>query len=176
MGNSMHANCDVVSKTRETRDGSASWTWDAARAEIDFVSSQGQGHGQGPLPHDFIDFLNLDNHTMADDTTRQQPASSEKAFSAGQWKEAEPSYKPPENANLYAAAASQNTAGGSAGDVTLADAAKAISADSFVNLPKKPCVRDSLLTGMTAGFAVGSTRAIWRGMSHSPPPACFCPY
>lgn len=100
---------------------------------------------------------------MADDTTRQNTTTA-KPFTAEQWSEAQPTHKAPENANVYAAAASQHTAGGSAGDVTLADAAKTISAESFVNLPRKPCVKDSLLTGMTAGFAVGSTRAIWRGM------------
>ncbi|KAI5196386.1 hypothetical protein E4T42_08901 [Aureobasidium subglaciale] len=99
---------------------------------------------------------------MSDDTTRQ-PAATEKAFTSEQWKDAEATHaKAPENANVYAAAASQHTAGGSAADVTLTDAAKTIKIDDFADLPKKPCVRDSLLTGMTAGFVVGSSRAIWR--------------
>ena len=103
---------------------------------------------------------------MADDTTRQgmSPDNAEKAFAGNQWNEAQPSCKPPENANVYAAAASQHTAGGSAGDIGVVDAAKTISAESFARFPKKPCVKDSLLTGMTAGFAMGSVRAIWRGM------------
>jgi len=105
---------------------------------------------------------------MADDTTRQT-ATPEKAFTSDQWSDAEATHaKKPENANVYAAAASQHTAGGSAEDVTLVDAAKTIKIDDFASLPKKPCVRDSLLTGMTAGFVVGSSRAIWRGTSPSP--------
>ncbi|KAI4719213.1 hypothetical protein E4T48_04498 [Aureobasidium sp. EXF-10727] len=99
---------------------------------------------------------------MADDPTRQ-PASAEKAFTADQWKGAEATHAvKPENANVYAAAASQHTAGGSAADVTITDAAKTIKMEDFAALPKKPCVRDSLLTGITAGFVVGSSRAIWR--------------
>jgi cytochrome c oxidase assembly protein subunit 20 len=90
---------------------------------------------------------------MSDDSTRQ-PASAEKAFTSDQWKAAEPTHAvKPENANVYAAAASQHTA------------AKSIKIEDFAALPKKPCVRDSLLTGITAGFVVGSSRAIWRGMS-----------
>ena len=101
---------------------------------------------------------------MSEDPTRQ-PASAEKSFTGDQWKGAETTHAvKPENANVYAAAASQHTAGGSAADVTHADAAKSIKIEDFANLPKKPCVRDSLLTGITAGFVVGSSRAIWRGM------------
>ncbi|KAH0360744.1 hypothetical protein KCU65_g9205, partial [Aureobasidium melanogenum] len=99
---------------------------------------------------------------MSDDTTRQT-ASTDKAFVGEQWKGAEPTHAvKPENANVYAAAASQHTAGGSAADVTLSDAAKTIKFEDFAAFPKKPCVRDSLLTGITAGFVVGSSRAIWR--------------
>ncbi|KAG9659146.1 hypothetical protein KCU95_g16103, partial [Aureobasidium melanogenum] len=99
---------------------------------------------------------------MSDDTTRQT-ATADKAFVGEQWKGAEPTHAvKPENANVYAAAASQHTAGGSAEDVTLTDAAKTIKLEDFAAFPKKPCVRDSLLTGITAGFVVGSSRAIWR--------------
>ncbi|KAH0285499.1 hypothetical protein KCU62_g7466, partial [Aureobasidium sp. EXF-3399] len=99
---------------------------------------------------------------MSEDPTRQ-PANAEKSFTSEQWKGAETTHAvKPENANVYAAAAAQHTAGGSAADVTLADAAKSIKIEDFANLPKKPCVRDSLLTGITAGFVVGSSRAIWR--------------
>jgi cytochrome c oxidase assembly protein subunit 20 len=109
--------------------------------------------------------LYLIHTTMSDDSTRQL-ASAEKAFTSDQWKAAEPTHAvKPENANVYAAAASQHTAGGSAAEVTITDAAKSIKIEDFAALPKKPCVRDSLLTGITAGFVVGSSRAIWRGMS-----------
>lgn len=101
---------------------------------------------------------------MSEEPTRQ-PASAEKSFTGDQWKDAERTHAvKPENANVYAAAASQHTAGGSAADVTLTDAAKSIKMEDFAAFPKKPCVRDSLLTGITAGFVVGSSRAIWRGM------------
>ncbi|KAI4751014.1 hypothetical protein E4T52_16438 [Aureobasidium sp. EXF-3400] len=99
---------------------------------------------------------------MSEDPTRQ-PASPEKAFTGDQWKGAERTHSvKPENANVYAAAASQHTAGGSAADVTITDAVQSIKIEDFAALPKKPCVRDSLLTGITAGFVVGSSRAIWR--------------
>jgi cytochrome c oxidase assembly protein subunit 20 len=111
---------------------------------------------------------------MANDTTRQAATTTtttttnttDKAFTADQWKQAEPTHaKAPDNANVYAAAAAQHTAGGgSADDVTLSDAAKTIKLEEFASLPRKPCVKDSLLTGMTAGFVVGSSRAIWRGI------------
>ncbi|THZ55791.1 hypothetical protein D6C86_08329 [Aureobasidium pullulans] len=155
---------------------------EAARAEkeppdLRLVSSKKPVQGPSvPLPHEFIDFWFVQGiastlsrntphtytYTMADDTTRQT-ATPEKAFTSDQWSDAEATHaKKPENANVYAAAASQHTAGGSAEDVTLVDAAKTIKIDDFASLPKKPCVRDSLLTGMTAGFVVGSSRAIWR--------------
>ena len=105
---------------------------------------------------------------MSEDPTRQ-PASPEKAFTGDQWKGAERTHSvKPENANVYAAAASQHTAGGSAADVTITDAVQSIKIEDFAALPKKPCVRDSLLTGITAGFVVGSSRAIWRGMWMNP--------
>jgi hypothetical protein len=115
-----------------------------------------------------LSVYHITHTTMSEDPTRQ-PASPEKAFTSDQWKGAEPTHAvKPENANVYAAAASQHTAGGSAADVTITDAAKSIKLEDFASLPKKPCVRDSLLTGITAGFVVGSSRAIWRGMSMEP--------
>jgi cytochrome c oxidase assembly protein subunit 20 len=113
---------------------------------------------------ELITLFLIPHTTMSEDPTRQ-PASPEKAFTGDQWKGAERTHSvKPENANVYAAAASQHTAGGSAADVTITDAVQSIKIEDFAALPKKPCVRDSLLTGITAGFVVGSSRAIWRGM------------
>ena len=90
-------------------------------------------------------------------------ANTDKAFSGNQWEDAQPAYKPPENANLMAGG-TEHTAGGKTVDVGLVDAAKSISRDDWTKLHRKPCVKDSLLTGIGAGFAVGGARAIWRGM------------
>lgn len=96
---------------------------------------------------------------MADDVR----SKTDKAFSGGQWEDAQPAYKPPENANLMAGG-TEHTAGGKAEDVTLTDAAKTITREDWTKFHRKPCVKDSFLTGIGSGFAVGSARAIWRGM------------
>jgi len=104
---------------------------------------------------------------MADDT-RQNIANQlkqnpdDKPFSSGQWSEAAPSHKPPENANLMPGG-TEHTAGGRVADVGVVDAAKSIKLEDWNDLPKKPCVRDSFLTGIGAGFSMGAVRAIWRG-------------
>jgi len=104
---------------------------------------------------------------MADDTRqnivdqlKQDPEA--KPFAGGQWNEAAPSYKPPENANLMPGG-TEHTAGGKARDVGVMDAAKSIKLEDWNDLPKKPCVRDSFMTGIGAGFSMGAIRAIWRG-------------
>lgn len=101
---------------------------------------------------------------MADDTRkslRVDPNAT--SFTNQQWNTAEPSYKPPENANMMPGG-TENTAGGKTKDVSFLDGIKSIKADDWTNLHRKPCVRDSLLTGIGAGVATGSMRAIWRGM------------
>ena len=98
---------------------------------------------------------------MADDT-RKPNTATEKAFAGEQWADAQPSYKPPENANIMAGG-TEHTAGGKTVDVGLVDAAKTISKDDWTKLHRKPCVKDSLLTGIGAGAAMGGARAIWRG-------------
>lgn len=110
---------------------------------------------------------------MADDT-RQPPEDLSKAaltvhpehkpFSGSQWKapEAQP-YKPPENANLLAGG-TQNTAGGKIPEISITNAFEGgLKWSDFTDLPKKPCVRDALLLGITAGFAIGGLRGVFRG-------------
>lgn len=97
---------------------------------------------------------------MADDTRQ----TTDKAFSGTQWGDAAPSYKAPENANLMAGG-TEHTAGGKTVDVGLVDAAKTITRDDWTKFHRKPCVKDSFLTGIGAGAAVGGMRAIWRGSS-----------
>lgn len=106
--------------------------------------------------------------TMADDTRqalRVDPDSG-KAFQGQQWEGAAPPIKAPENANALPGGTA-NTAGGKVEDVTVVDAAKSIKLEEFSQIHRKPCVKDSLLTGIGTGFAMGSVRAIWRSKESS---------
>lgn len=107
------------------------------------------------------------NTNMADDT-RQQATGTDKAFAGKQWDDAQPAYKPPENANLLGGG-TEHTAGGKTVDVGLVDAAKTITKEDWTKFHRKPCVKDSLLTGIGSGFALGSARAIWRGKKKNKP-------
>lgn len=114
---------------------------------------------------------------MADDTRQSStsPApvvegvslkqdASAQSFTGSQWTApaAQP-YKPspPENANLLPGG-TNNTAGGKEVDVGIMDAAKTITLEDWQKFHRKPCVRDSLLTGIVGGAGVGGLRAIWR--------------
>lgn len=89
----------------------------------------------------------------------------QKAFTGEQWSEAGPTHvRPPENANLMAGG-TEHTAGGKVGDVTFSDAVKSIKREDWDKFAQKPCVRDSLMTGIGAGASMGAVRAIWKGMS-----------
>ncbi|KAI9829580.1 MAG: hypothetical protein M1819_006085 [Sarea resinae] len=66
---------------------------------------------------------------------------------------------PPESANVLPGGMS-NTAGGRPQSAGFTDALKTVKVDDFKNVHKQPCVRDSLLTGITAGFGVGGIRAV----------------
>nr|POE90380.1 hypothetical protein CFP56_71105 [Quercus suber] len=83
-----------------------------------------------------------------------------KPFSGSQWKSAEAApYKPPENANMLAGG-TQHTAGGQMPEVSITNAFDGgLKWSDFTNLPKKPCVRDSLLLGIGAGFATLNSRS-----------------
>lgn len=68
----------------------------------------------------------------------------------------------PENANALPGG-TVNTAGGRPKEVGLLDAAKTVKLEELTQVHKKPCVRDSLLTGIGASFSVGGIRAILGG-------------
>lgn len=89
---------------------------------------------------------------------------SAKPFSGTQWSGAKENetYKPPENANAMAGG-TQHTAGGRVPEVTIGNAfGGGLKMQDFYDLPKKPCVRDSLLTGIGLGFALGGLRLVFR--------------
>ncbi len=48
-------------------------------------------------------------------------------------------------------------------EVGVVDVLKTIKLSEFKEVHKKPCVRDSLLTGIGGGFGIGGVRAIWGG-------------
>ena len=116
--------------------------------------------------------LNVYTSNMADDT-RQSPKEdlskealtvdpNYKPFTGEQWQDAKKDYRPP-NANMLAGG-TQNTAGGKIPEVSITNAFDGgLKVSDFTDLPKKPCVRDALLTGMGAGFAAGGIRAIFGG-------------
>lgn len=51
-------------------------------------------------------------------------------------------------------------------DLTLMQAIRTLTYEDFKKLPLQVCVRESLLTGLLSGFAVGGTKAILGGMHH----------
>ena len=69
----------------------------------------------------------------------------------------------PSNANVLAANAAQNTAGGKIEEANIMDALRTIKSSDFKDVHKKPCVRDALLTGIGGGFGIGGARVIWGG-------------
>lgn len=115
---------------------------------------------------------------MADDT-RQSPQAppvredlskealtvdpNRKAFSGDQWKDAKSKFRTGAAANVLAGG-TQNTAGGKIPEVSIAAAFDGgLKLSDFTELPKRPCVRDSFLTGLGSGFALGGVRFIFRG-------------
>ncbi|KAK5698401.1 hypothetical protein LTR17_023697 [Elasticomyces elasticus] len=78
-----------------------------------------------------------------------------KPFTGTQWQNGKavgPYVSPqaPESANMLAGG-TEHTAGGKAPEVTLANAVKDLGWKDFSELPKRPCVRDALLTGIGSG-------------------------
>jgi len=69
---------------------------------------------------------------------------------------------PPENANLMPGG-TMNTAGGKMREAGYIDGIKSIKWSDFMEVHKKPCVREAFLTGIGAGFAVGGVRSILGG-------------
>lgn len=110
---------------------------------------------------------------MADDTRQREDLSKEaltlhpenKPFSGAQWEGAKEAktFKPPENANMLPGG-TQHTAGGKEPEYSISSAFDGkLKWSDFTELPKKPCVRDSFMTGIGAGFAMGGVRAIFGG-------------
>ena len=69
----------------------------------------------------------------------------------------------PESANVLPGGAA-NTAGGRQKEAHLMDALRMMKFTDFTEVHKKPCVRESLLTGILSAFGVGGLRAILGGM------------
>ena len=109
---------------------------------------------------------------MADDTRQQEDLSKEalnlhpenKPFTGAQWQSAkEQTFKPPENANMLPGG-TDHTAGGKTPEYSISNAFEGkLKWSDFMDLPKRPCVRDSFMTGIGAGFALGGVRTIFGG-------------
>ena len=68
----------------------------------------------------------------------------------------------PENANALPGGG-LNTAGGKVKEASIIDAAKSIHLSDFMDVHRKPCVRDALMTGIGVGFGAGGFRSILGG-------------
>lgn len=110
---------------------------------------------------------------MADDTRQQETKEdlskealtvdpNRRAFAGDQWKDAKKDYQSTP-ANILAGG-KENTAGGKLQEVSISNAFDgSLKLSDFTELPKRPCVRESLLNGLYSGFAVGGVRILFRG-------------
>ena len=94
-----------------------------------------------------------------DESSSTTPTSK---ASAGQSQSASTPVAPP-NANALPAGAGHNTAGGKVKEAGVFDAIRSIKLTELTEVHKKPCVRDSFLTGIGGGFGIGAARAVWGG-------------
>lgn len=78
-----------------------------------------------------------------------------------------PPAAPPESANVLPGGTA-NTAGGRAKEAGLIDALKTVKPEELLEVHKKPCVREALLTGILSGFGMASLRTILGGMRSCP--------
>ncbi|KAL8733525.1 MAG: hypothetical protein Q9181_003558 [Wetmoreana brouardii] len=69
----------------------------------------------------------------------------------------------PANANSLPGANANTTGGRPPQYATLTDALKSIKLEDFKEVHKKPCTRESFLTGIGAAFGIGGVRAILGG-------------
>jgi cytochrome c oxidase assembly protein subunit 20 len=76
-------------------------------------------------------------------------------------------HSPPASANSLPAGSGQNTAGSKL-TPTFADALKTVRLQDFSQVHMYPCVRESLLMGIGAGFGIGGVRGILGGELPSP--------
>jgi cytochrome c oxidase assembly protein subunit 20 len=116
--------------------------------------------------------FNFNPSPMADDTRQSKDKEinirdfnanpENKAFSGEQWKEEKAKYyKPPQNANVLAGG-TENTAGGKLPEVSIGAAFEGgLRLSDFIELPKRPCVKDSSINAMIAAFAVGGLRTVF---------------
>lgn len=98
---------------------------------------------------------------MTDD---KQSGHSAQASKAQDSKAQDAAVVPPENANIMPGG-SLNTAGGKMREAGVIDAVKTIRLSELAEVHQKPCVRESFMTGIGAGFGVGSLRAVLGGKS-----------
>lgn len=98
---------------------------------------------------------------MADDTRQHSNSASNETV------------VPPENANMIPGGTT-HTAGGKMKEATVGDAVKSIRPSDFLEIHKKPCVREALMTGIGAGFGIGSVRGILGGGSFPWPSSGAC--
>ena len=90
----------------------------------------------------------LDHHTAP--TTASTQGKTYENFSAP---------AAPENVNALPGGG-LNTAGGRPKEAGLLEAIKTVRVDELMEVHKKPCARDALLTGIGAGFGMGGLRII----------------
>lgn len=104
------------------------------------------------------------NEDLSKEALNVQPEN--KPFTGTQWQGGKQlPYRPPENANMMAGG-TEHTAGGKTPEVSLSNAFDGgLKWSDFTELPKRPCVRDALMTGIGSGFAFGGVRAIFGGTS-----------
>lgn len=107
---------------------------------------------------------------MAGDT-RESPPKGSPSLAAGEPEtprdsRTPPNYEvfhsPPASANSLPPGSGQNTAGAKP-RVTLIEAIKTVRLEDFSQVHMYPCVRESLLTGIGAGFGIGGLRKVLGG-------------
>jgi cytochrome c oxidase assembly protein subunit 20 len=76
-------------------------------------------------------------------------------------------HSPPASANALPPGSGQNTAGAKP-NVSLVEAIKTVRLQDFSQVHMYPCVRESLLMGIGAGFGIGGVRKVLGG-EPSPP-------
>ena len=101
-----------------------------------------------------------------EDRTTNVPGTAQEMPSSAPGTAHEPPAVPvaPPNANALPGGSGLNTAGGKTKEAGVFDAVRSIKLEDFKEVHKKPCVRDSLLTGIGGGFGIGGIRAILGGV------------
>jgi cytochrome c oxidase assembly protein subunit 20 len=111
---------------------------------------------------------------MADDTRKPTTPSTASPDEAPSVASVAREARPPANIMPGGTA---HTAGGERVDdkgPTYIDAVRSLPAEYYLTFYKRPCVRDSQLTGIGAGFVGGSIAAVMRSMSIRSTRLCKC--